>query len=58
VQALNKLRVDATVRATRARCDDLHLRWLDERSLELRVSLATGVFATTLLGELMREQTV
>jgi len=52
--ALTQLRVDASVRATRARCDDLALSWRDERTLELRFTLAPGVFATTLLAEMMR----
>lgn len=55
VNALKRLRVDASHRATRALCKDLSHRWLDQTTLEISVTLAPGVFATTLLAELFKE---
>ena len=55
VTALTHLRVDASHRSTRALCPDLTHRWVDDRTLEISVTLAPGVFATTLLAELFTE---
>jgi len=57
VKALTKMRVEASHRATRALCKDLNHRWLDEKTLEISMGLAPGVFATTLLAELFVENT-
>jgi len=53
--ALTKLRVEAGHRATRALCSDLSVQWLDDSTIETCVTLAPGVFATTLLAEWMQE---
>lgn len=56
VTALTHLRVDASNRATRALCQDLNHTWVDDQTLEISVTLAPGVFATTLLNELFMER--
>jgi len=56
LKGLTTVRVEASQRATRARCDDLTWQWLDEHTMQICVTLAPGVFATTLLGELFQEQ--
>lgn len=58
VVALSNLRVEASHRSTRALCLDLKHRWIDDTTLELSVTLAPGVFATTLLAELFTERSV
>lgn len=55
LHSLKLLSVDAAQRATRALCTDLTGQWLDERTLQLSVTLAPGVFATALLNELFQE---
>ncbi len=56
VNALMRLRVDASHRATRALCEDLRHQWINETTLEISVGLAPGVYATTLLAELFKEK--
>ncbi len=56
INALCRLRVSASHRATRALCNDIEYTWLNEHTIEISFTLAPGVFATTLLNELFKER--
>jgi len=53
-QGLEEQGVVAARRATRCRLKDFAWQWLDSSSLELRFGLPTGVFATSVVRELMQ----
>ncbi len=55
LRSLKLLKVEASQRATRALCPDLTFDWQDNSTVKLCVTLAPGVFATTLLNELFQE---